>query len=263
MRFGARWYCFAQSDYEEFFIKKKYLSAKLLAFFNEHPLIFIGYGASDPNIKAILSDIDEALPERGGLITNVYILEWNAEIDDDSRPAREKVISTGPDRTVRVKLIEAKCFKWVFDAFAANPALSKISTKVLRSLVARSYELVRRDIPRMKIEVDFEMLSSAVEDREAFATLFGIASIDDFASISAQYPFSLTEIGKSLGGKNWSPADKALKKILAETGIDIKADDNKFHRKERINRSEFHKYSHAALDLIKKVHAGAEYKDDL
>lgn len=72
---------FTQDDYEEFLRKKKYLSAKLLTFFSEHPLIFIGYSANDPNIQAILADIDEALPEIGGVIPNVYVLEWKPKIN--------------------------------------------------------------------------------------------------------------------------------------------------------------------------------------
>lgn len=44
-----------RGDYEEFWAKQKYLSAKLLTFFSEHPLVFLGYNAADPDIKAILS----------------------------------------------------------------------------------------------------------------------------------------------------------------------------------------------------------------
>jgi hypothetical protein len=137
---------FTQTDYEEFTKKKKFLSAKLLTFFNEHPLLFIGYSASDPNIRSILSDIDEALPEKGGVIPNVYILEWNGGLTDDSSPARDKLIATEDDRSIRVKLIEALDFGWVFDAFAANPVLNDVNPKVLRALIARSYALVRHDI---------------------------------------------------------------------------------------------------------------------
>ena len=38
------------SDYAQFAIKRKHLSAKLLTYFAEHPLLFVGYSASDPNI---------------------------------------------------------------------------------------------------------------------------------------------------------------------------------------------------------------------
>ncbi|MBB5716106.1 SIR2 family NAD-dependent protein deacylase [Sphingomonas aerophila] len=137
---------FTRSDYETFVSKKKYLSAKLLTFFSEHPLIFVGYIASDPNIQSILSDIDEALPVKGGVIPNVYILEFNEGISGSSSPARERIIQTGDDRSVRVKLIEAREFGLVFDAFAANPALNDVNSKALRALLARSYNLVRHDI---------------------------------------------------------------------------------------------------------------------
>ncbi|WP_033070951.1 SIR2 family NAD-dependent protein deacylase, partial [Pectobacterium parmentieri] len=65
-----------RDDYGDFIKKKKYLSAKLLTFFAEHPLLFIGYSAEDENIKNILSDIDELISENGDVIPNIYILEW-------------------------------------------------------------------------------------------------------------------------------------------------------------------------------------------
>lgn len=81
------------ADYADFIKRKKYLSAKLLTFFTEHPLLFVGYSAGDPNIRAILSDIDEALPVAGGVIPNVYILEWKHEVHGDERLQREKLIA--------------------------------------------------------------------------------------------------------------------------------------------------------------------------
>ena len=87
---------FTQQDYEEFGIRKKYLSAKLLTYFSEHPLLFVGYSASDPNIRAILSDIDEAIPRPGpigAIIPNIYILEWQNDMRVDYVPAREKLRS--------------------------------------------------------------------------------------------------------------------------------------------------------------------------
>lgn len=68
-------------DYENFSIKKKYLSAKLLTYFAEHPLVFLGYSVEDPNIRAILSDIDEIISTDNQLIPNIYLLEWDADIE--------------------------------------------------------------------------------------------------------------------------------------------------------------------------------------
>ena len=252
-----------QSDYDLFTKKKTFLSAKLLTFFNEHPLIFIGYSASDPNIKAILSDIDAALPIKGGVIPNVYILEWNRELGDESNPAREKVIATDEDRNVRVKLIEASDFTWVFDAFAANPVLNNVNPRVLRSLIARSYNLVRNDIPTMTVEADFQMLNKAVEDTDTFAKLFGIANISDYSMASAQHPMSATQLTKHLGSTGSYLAVSLLRKIKKETGIDIKASDNRYHRSEQVNTSKFHKYSAEMLTILEKVQNGEPYELDM
>jgi hypothetical protein len=254
---------FTRSDYNNFIAKKKYLSAKLLTFFSEHPLIFVGYSASDPNIQGILSDIDEALPTKGGVIPNIYILQYAPELTEHSSPARERIIATGEDRSVRVKLIEASDYAWVFDAFAANPALNDVNPKVLRALVARSYNLVRRDIPKMAVDANFEMLSGAVESDESFAKLFGLANIPDYSAMSATHPYALTEVGKMLGGTGWHPADKLLKKIKAETGIDIKDSDNRYHIAVKISKTTFNKYSPELVALLERVQKGEKYDVDL
>lgn len=250
---------FTQSDYDAFSKKKKFLSAKLLTFFNEHPLIFIGYSATDPNIRAILSDIDEALPEKGGVIPNVYILEWNADLEEISNPARDKVIPTEDDRSVRVKLIEAKDFQWVFNAFSANPIMNGVNPRVLRALIARSYELVRHDIPKGKVEADFQMLTESVANSTSFANLFGIATINDYSAASAHYKYSATQIGQALGGQTWHPANKLIERLRDETGFDMKASDNVYHRTELVNKTPFHKYSEEALDILKKLRDGESF----
>lgn len=50
-----------QNDYLAFKNKLTYLSAKLLTIFVEHPVIFLGYGIGDLNIREILNRISEGL----------------------------------------------------------------------------------------------------------------------------------------------------------------------------------------------------------
>jgi hypothetical protein len=193
---------FTQQDYDEFNKKKKYLSAKLLTYFSEHPLLFIGYSATDPNIRAILSDIDEAIPRpgpSGTLIPNIYILEWRKENPPNYTPAREKLIAVEDARSVRVKAIESDEFEWVFSAFGLHQPLNAVSPKVLRALLHRSYDLVRHDIPRKMVQADFDMLERAVSTAPEFAKLFGITTVGGASANAASHPYILTEVAVKIG----------------------------------------------------------------
>ncbi|MFI3202075.1 MAG: SIR2 family protein [Eubacteriales bacterium] len=53
-----------KEDYSNFDKKLKYLSAKLLTTFVEHPIIFIGYSLGDINIRNILTEIAECLTKQ-------------------------------------------------------------------------------------------------------------------------------------------------------------------------------------------------------
>lgn len=251
---------FTKDDYALFSKRKKYLSAKLLAYFSEHPLIFIGYNAGDENICSILSDIDEALPVAGGVIPNVFILERGAPTNEDVYPAREKLIPIVDGRSVRVNAIQAPSFDWVFKALGSQPHLSSISPKLMRALFARSYELVRHDFPRAKVEADFKTLEGAVESNESFAKIFGLTTVNDGAAHGANYPFTLTEVAKKLGYRSWQKIEPFLKRIRLEKGVDIKASDNKYHSAIMYGKTKVNKYSPFMIDLVRKVKAAQDYE---
>lgn len=63
-----------EKDYNDFDRKLKYLSAKLLTIFVEHPIIFIGYGLGDVNIRKLFREIAECLTsEQMDRIRNNFI----------------------------------------------------------------------------------------------------------------------------------------------------------------------------------------------
>ena len=252
-----------RSDYDNFVRKKKYLSAKLLAFFAEHPLVFIGYSAEDINIRAILSDIDELLSEDGELIPNIYILEWVDKEKDSEYPRRERLIQVSESKSVRIKSIVASDFSWVYEAFGANKALDNVNPKLLRALLARTYELVRSDIPKNPIQVDYTVLSNVSESDGELAKLYGIANSSDGVAFNSNYPHTLTAVGKSLGFKGWHDAQKLLEIVRGSTGVDIKSFDNKYHC-AIMNGAEVqsHRYSTLLKRLLEKVRDGEEFQLD-
>jgi hypothetical protein len=252
-----------EADYERFEEDHKYLSAKLLTYFVEHPLLFVGYRADDPNIKRILYDVDRMVRADFQLVPNIYILERDSSITDGSYPARDKVISVAPDVNIRIKSITANSFKWVFDAFGQAGDLEKINTKLLRSLMARSVELVRSNIPKKHVEINFQTLEHAVESGDAFAKLFGVTTISDPSQVNLNYRYVLTGVAEQLGYTFWSPAQKLIDKLREESGFDMKGTDNKYHIAVPSGKTAYiHRYSEAAVDLLRKVENGEQYELD-
>lgn len=251
----------SEADYKRFEEDHKYLSAKLLTYFVEHPLIFVGYRADDPNIKAILYDVHRMVKADVSLVPNIYILQRDESIGPDSYPARDHVISVAPDVNVRIKSIGASSFEWVFKAFGKAGNLEKINTKLLRALMARSVELVRSNIPKKHVNINFEQLSHAVESGENFAKLFGVTSLADPSKVNLDYRYVLSEVAKILGYTNWNDAQKLINVIKHQTGFDMKASDNKYHVEFKFGPKGQgrHKYTQAAVDLLSRVQTGKEY----
>lgn len=243
-----------EADYDDFALKKKYLSAKLLTFFLEHPLLFVGYRAEDPNIRAILSDIDIILSAEGNLIPNIFLLQRPKKGVSGIYPPREELIPVDEDRRVRIRTIVADEFTWVFDSFAIQGSMERIRPKLLRGLLARTYDLVRHDIPKRTMEVDYTVLERAVQDEGELANVYGITVVGDATHVNVGYPLSLTGVAKELEYGRWHDANKLLEKVKEATGIDLKASDNKYHVAVKAGeKAVVHKYSPHAVDLLRAV----------
>jgi len=250
-------------DYQVFEADKKYLSAKLLTYFAEHPLLFVGYRAEDPNIKSILYDVTRMFKASQALTPNIYILEWDKDVNESSYPARERIINVGEDVTIRVKSITASSFEWVFKAFGNNGTLEQINVKLLRALMARAFNLVRRDTLAKQVEVNFSMLEHAVESDENFAKILGITSLDGPASVNANYPYTLQLVAEKLGVNSWNGAHKLIETLEQMTGFDMKNSDNPYHFKLKTGKSASsftRKYSEAAVILLGRVQSGESFK---
>lgn len=72
------------ADYENFARKNPYLAAKLLTAFVEHPVVFLGYSLSDPNILAILGSLASCLSVEGidKLKNRLIVVQWDAAVTD-------------------------------------------------------------------------------------------------------------------------------------------------------------------------------------
>jgi hypothetical protein len=253
---------FTKEDYEAFDENKKYLSAKLLTYFAEHPLLFVGYSATDPNIRNVLHDISKMFRPASEMIPNIYILQWDPDQSAESYPARDHVIEVGDDVTVRIKCIVANSFDWVYRAFGVGGTMEKVDLKALRALAHRMVNLIRTDIPTKNIQVNYESLEHAISNEEAFGNLFGVTNLGDPAAANANHPYTSAMFAKELELDHWTATNKLIARVRAETGFDMKASDNIFHVHIKVGQAEAsktRKYSDAAVALLKLVRDEKEY----
>jgi len=248
-----------REDYNEFNDDKKYLSAKLLTYFAEHPILFIGYSAQDPNIKNVLYDLSRMFRPALELSPNIYVVEWADSIQPDATPPRERVLLVGENTEVRIKSISASDFQWIYEAFGANGALEKVDLKTLRSLMARTVNLIRSDIPTRNINVNYTTLEQAVQSSENFGNLLGVTLLDGPSNINAQFPYTGTMLGQKLGYKDFNGLNQLLNLLKRQTGVDVKEFDNIYHFKLKTGAAEksfTRKYSDATFLLLQALKNG-------
>ncbi len=211
-------------------------------------------------MQNILSDIDEILSTQNKLVENIYFVSFKNEIDKDEQHPKEKLIRLSEGKSIRVKNIVANKYKWIFNSLVNENALERVNPKLLRALLARTYELVRKDIPTRKIDIDYDTLEHALKNDDQIKSIFGITTVSESTGVNIQYPYSLTGVAKELGYSYWSHANVLLKRIESEKGVNIKASDNKYHLKIPTGQTSFsRKYSIAMVDLLKSVQNGSEY----
>jgi hypothetical protein len=131
-------------DYLDFNNRNAYLAAKLVTVFMEHPVIFLGYSLSDPNITQILYSILQGVrPENvERLRSRLIFVEWNP-----GHPASIVDTTITIDGiSLPITKITADSFTWVYEALSKRKRA--LPARVLRQLKEQVYNLVQTNDPR-------------------------------------------------------------------------------------------------------------------
>ncbi|TKX85570.1 hypothetical protein EXE43_12900 [Halorubrum sp. SS5] len=170
-----------KEDYDDFKEEKKYISAKLLTYFTEHPVLILGHSASDDNIRRILDDLDRMIPTKDDdLIDNLFLVDYEddeEELEGDPNLGTDELIQVDDQgRTVRVNSVTANSFKWVFESFEQGEPLEQAEVEQIREFRNRIYDITTKDAPRRK--VNFERLEY-FSDEDNIEKLLGFVPIDN------------------------------------------------------------------------------------
>jgi len=251
----------SKPDYDNWSDESKYFASKLLTYFVEHPVFIFGYGLGDPNVQTVLRDIGRITADDSGLIGNVIQVVWYDDAEKISGPA--EFVIAGGDRQYRLRVLNVTSLAEVFEALAAKHELKDVNPALVRALAARVMKLTRKDIPSGEVEVDFSTLERLAKNEDELPKMLGLTYSD---SENKLHPYTLSMVADEIGLKNWQGADKILKKIKEETGVELRDSDNRYHCKIKTgkkDKSATRKWSQEAIDLLRAVEEGKEYKIEI
>ncbi len=159
-------------DYKDFNDRNAYLAAKLITIFVEHPVIFIGYSLSDPNIAALLSSIAKCIGEnkidklRNNLIF-VRRLHGN-----ESEGVSDTSITLG-EVQIPIVLVKTESFVPVYEAISETKR--KMPAHILRFYKEQLYEVVRTNRVEDKIAViDIEKIEEQIRNKGDIDFVIGV-----------------------------------------------------------------------------------------
>lgn len=134
-------------DYEDFAKKNPYLAAKLLTIFVEHPVLFLGYSLSDPNIRQILTNIASILTQENisKLQDRLIFVQWDPAA---SSPRMSQTVFPVDALSLPIHQITVSSYDEIFEALASLK--ERLPPSFLRRWQKQITELVRTSDPKEK-----------------------------------------------------------------------------------------------------------------
>ena len=140
------------ADYGKMQQKSAYLSSKILTMFLERPIIFLGYGINDADIKQILESISACLEndQLDKLKERLIFVEWNNN-PEKSDEISERKLDSNNGKTLSMKNVLLTDYSDLYAAILQNKA--KYDVRVLRRVKSQLYELVKENKPTDKLYI--------------------------------------------------------------------------------------------------------------
>ena len=138
------------ADFARYRDRNPYLAAKLLTIFVEHPVLFVGYSLTDPNIREILVSVARCLTSDNlpRLQDRLIFINWNP---DATEPTFARTMMSIEGMAIPVINFETSSFAGVFAALGSLQR--KFPARLLRQMKEHVYELVRTNQPQGRLFV--------------------------------------------------------------------------------------------------------------
>lgn len=162
------------ADYEQIEAKHKYIAAKLLTIFVEHPIFFIGYSLGDEDIRNILNDIQLSLTtdQLKEIEDRLFYVVWDKT--ENNYTSSSYTITFDNGRNITITQLKLNDYSILYQALSLNK--SKYPIKMLRHMKEDMYNLVLTNDPkgRMLLSIPDKELSQEEMEQIEFVYGFGI-----------------------------------------------------------------------------------------
>lgn len=167
-----------EEDYNEFNKRNAYLAAKLITLFIEHPIVFLGYSLSDPNILELLQSIMGCLDKENvtKFQDNLIFVEWNPN-DDAPFIIEKHTLMINSDIQLPITKISTHDFKKVYECLKHYQRT--IPANLLREYKKQFYEIVVSEKPERQLHV---LSDKHVDVNPEIQVVYGFGAIDKFQS---------------------------------------------------------------------------------
>ena len=124
-----------QADYDDFMASSKYLYAKLMTLFWENPIVFMGYGIGDDNVKNVLDTILDVMTEeqKKEFEQRIWVL---AHAKNNKESFEETELSTGKNKVKIKKFCLDESYSQFYEALSI--ATHNIQEKDLKFTISEN-----------------------------------------------------------------------------------------------------------------------------
>jgi len=164
------------SDYLKIEEKHKYISAKLLTIFIEHPIFFIGYSIGDEDIRSILNDIQLCLntEQLREIADRLFYVIWDP--DEDFYRESTYTITFDSGRSLTIRQIVLGNYSLLYDELAQNK--SKYPIKMIRHVKEDMYNLLLTNDPDQRMMLSLPSENITAEELKKIEFVYGFGMME-------------------------------------------------------------------------------------
>lgn len=199
-----------ESDYKDYNDRNAYLAAKLITIFVEHPIIFMGYSISDPNIIELLRSLVCCMGKSNldRLRDSMVFVDWSTSTEKVFK-IDNHTISLNNDIMLPVTRIETNSYYDVYDCLKSYQRT--IPANLLREYKKQFYDIILSEKPESQLYV---LPESKIDGDNKIQVVYGFGAVSTYKSAIGYAGLNVTDLLSDIIDDKQLEAVKVLTKSI-------------------------------------------------